>query len=164
MIPQHHNGIVIKKISGAKELIRRGMIRDVVEKELGHNICSQGIWNERTLFLWIDILSYYPDSQVHGAYMGPIWDRQDPGGLHIGPMNLAIRVGMCVCFWICHCAFHIHMYAITIFPPSFKQYLWHVHSGFVYAGLGVDRHQAELQATIACDLHRWKVLIVYWWR
>ena len=33
-----------------------------------------------------------PDSKVHGANMGPIWGRQDPGGPHIGPMNLAIRV------------------------------------------------------------------------
>ena len=23
-------------------------------------------------------------------FMGPIWDRQDPGGPHVGPMNLAI--------------------------------------------------------------------------
>ena len=22
--------------------------------------------------------------------MGPIWDRQDPGGAHVGPMNFAI--------------------------------------------------------------------------
>ena len=34
----------------------------------------------------------YPDSRVHGANMGPIWGRQDPGGPHIGPMNLAIWV------------------------------------------------------------------------
>ena len=34
----------------------------------------------------------YPDSKVHGASIGPIWDRQDPGGLHVGPMNLAILV------------------------------------------------------------------------
>ena len=25
-------------------------------------------------------------------FMGPIWGRQDPGGPHVGPMNLAIRV------------------------------------------------------------------------
>ena len=33
-----------------------------------------------------------PDSKVHGANMGPIWDRQDPGGRgpHVDPMNLAI--------------------------------------------------------------------------
>ena len=31
-----------------------------------------------------------PDSKVHGAKMGPIWGRQDPGGPHVGPMNLAI--------------------------------------------------------------------------
>ena len=31
-----------------------------------------------------------PDSKVHGANMGPVWDRQDPGGRHVGPMNFAI--------------------------------------------------------------------------
>ena len=30
------------------------------------------------------------DSKVRGANMGPIWGRQDPGGPHVGPMNLAI--------------------------------------------------------------------------
>ena len=30
------------------------------------------------------------DSKVHGANMGHIWDRQVPGGPHVGPMNLAI--------------------------------------------------------------------------
>ena len=36
-----------------------------------------------------------PDSKVHGANMGPIWGRQDPGGPHVGPMNFAIRVYLC---------------------------------------------------------------------
>ena len=30
------------------------------------------------------------DSKVHGANMGPIWDRQDPGGSHVGHMNFVI--------------------------------------------------------------------------
>ena len=30
------------------------------------------------------------DSKVHGANMGPIWGRQDPGGPHVSPMNFAI--------------------------------------------------------------------------
>ena len=34
----------------------------------------------------------YPDSEVHGATMGPIWGRQGPGGPHVGPMNVAIWV------------------------------------------------------------------------
>ena len=34
----------------------------------------------------------YPDSKVHGANMGPIWGRQDPGGPHVSPMNYAIWV------------------------------------------------------------------------
>ena len=33
-----------------------------------------------------------PDSKVHGANMGPIWGRQDPGGPHVGPMNFAVWV------------------------------------------------------------------------
>ena len=32
----------------------------------------------------------FPDSKVHGANMGPILGRQDPGGPHVGPMNFAI--------------------------------------------------------------------------
>ena len=31
-----------------------------------------------------------PDSKVHGANMGPIWGRHDPGGPHVGSMNFAI--------------------------------------------------------------------------
>ena len=31
-----------------------------------------------------------PDTKVHGANMGPIWGRQDPGGPHVGPMNLDV--------------------------------------------------------------------------
>ena len=32
----------------------------------------------------------FPDSKVYGAKMGTTWGRQDPGGLHVGPLNLAI--------------------------------------------------------------------------
>ena len=42
----------------------------------------------------------YPDSEVHGANMGPIWGQQDPGGPHVGSMNLAIWVCMCVYIYI----------------------------------------------------------------
>ena len=31
-----------------------------------------------------------PDSKVRGANMGSIWGLQDPGGPHVGPMNVAI--------------------------------------------------------------------------
>ena len=34
--------------------------------------------------------TYVYDSKVHGANMGPIWDRKDPGGPHIDPMNFAV--------------------------------------------------------------------------
>ena len=31
-----------------------------------------------------------PDRMVLGAYMGPIWGRQDTGGQYVGPMNFDI--------------------------------------------------------------------------
>ena len=34
----------------------------------------------------------FPDSKDHGANMGPTWDLSAPGGPHVGPINLAIRV------------------------------------------------------------------------
>ena len=49
----------------------------------------------------------FPDSKVHGAYMGPTWGRQDPGGVHVGPMNLAIRVYL-------KCMFPYYMMLLTI--------------------------------------------------
>ena len=36
------------------------------------------------------ITQLIPDNKVRGANMRPIWDRQDPGGSHVGPMNFAI--------------------------------------------------------------------------
>ena len=38
----------------------------------------------------LTIAASIPDSKVHGANMGPIWGRQDPGVPHVGPMNLTI--------------------------------------------------------------------------
>ena len=51
--------------------------------------------NTRAHSLWWDMetkIGIYPDNKVYGANMGPIWGRQDPGGSHIGPMDLAIWV------------------------------------------------------------------------
>ena len=40
-----------------------------------------------------------PDSKVHGANMVPTWVLSAPDGPHVGPMNLAIRVGQCHGCW-----------------------------------------------------------------
>ena len=36
---------------------------------------------------WSNLAS---DNKAHGANIGLIWGRQDPGGPHVGPMNFAI--------------------------------------------------------------------------
>ena len=53
---------------------------------------------DRRVMRWVNlvcltVLMLYhniPDNKVHGANIGPIWGRKDPGGPHVGPMNLAI--------------------------------------------------------------------------
>ena len=39
------------------------------------------------------MLHHFPDSNVHGANMGPTWVLSAPAGPHVGPMNIAIRDG-----------------------------------------------------------------------
>ena len=43
--------------------------------------------------IWRNYLSY-PDSKIHGANMGPTCVLLAPGGPHVGPFNLAIRVAL----------------------------------------------------------------------
>ena len=55
--------------------------------------CTNTYINEtKTLYHPYELKEQYPDSKVHGANMGSIWGRQDPGGSHVGPMNFAFRV------------------------------------------------------------------------
>ena len=48
---------------------------------------TQTFWNNTYII-------NYPDNKVHGANMGPTWVLSAPDGPHVGPMNLAIRVGI----------------------------------------------------------------------
>ena len=63
-------------------------LKEVVSIEVCfHNIVNWPGWNVQYFAL------VYSDSKVHRANMAPIWDRQDPGGPHVGPMNCAIWEG-----------------------------------------------------------------------
>ena len=46
--------------------------------------------NLMTRTLKMSLAGTVPDSEVHGANMGPTWGRQDQGGPHVGHMNLVI--------------------------------------------------------------------------
>ena len=66
---------------------------------------NQPLWRNH---LAVDLLTTFntlrprqnPDNKVHVANVGPTWGRQDPGGPHVGPVNLAI--------WECRQRFQIH--------------------------------------------------------
>ena len=59
-------------------------------RQLYHNVCHD--WTETAFAISVLRIcrSNIPHTKVHGANMGPIWGRQDPGGPHVGPMNFAI--------------------------------------------------------------------------
>ena len=59
---------------------------------VGVGVMQDAIWmHECPLISSLCIINdHLPDSKVHGAKMGAIWGRQDPGGPHVGPMNFAI--------------------------------------------------------------------------
>ena len=112
-----------------------------------HSFRSCSVWNNnktqqiaKGLHVSMDI---FPDSQVHGANMGPIWGRQDPGGPHVGPMNIAIWDCM---YWFpkspvipcgptcilcghennCSCQIDNHSLLLAIQTGLLYTYLWNV--------------------------------------
>ena len=57
------------------------------------------ITNQNWYDVWTKNIKSHQDNKVHGANMGSTWGRQDPGGPHVGPMNLAIRAGNPTYLW-----------------------------------------------------------------
>ena len=49
-------------------------------------VCYNNQLNEPCIKFLISsrYMCHNPNSKVHGANMGPIWGRQDPGGPHVG--------------------------------------------------------------------------------
>ena len=59
---------------------------------------------------------YYPDIKVQGAIMVLFWGRQDPDGPHVGPMNLATRVGRQHVFFVCLKLARLHSFHFVLSP------------------------------------------------
>ena len=89
------------------------------------------------------VLLVYPDSKIHGANMGPIWGRQDPGGPHVDPMNLAIWVAVkvvrlmshvCSRIKVCHAKFYIMLiqYALWLCEIGLAWYINDIDDGATY--------------------------------
>ena len=62
---------------------------------------NEHFWIGRTWHNWkymtgmITIPPSFPKSKVHGANIGPTWVLSPPGGPHVGPINLAVKVTRC---------------------------------------------------------------------
>ena len=58
----------------------------------------QSSWLWTIIYNWQNRYHHtFPDSKVYVANIGPTWGGQDPGGPHVGPMNLAIWVDTQIC-------------------------------------------------------------------
>ena len=81
------------------------------------------------------------DSKVHGANMGPIWGRQNSGGLHVGPMDFVI--------WAYLQLFRNDMNGISWQPLSFIQHylIWSRASWTLEAYMSFH-HQLLSQPTV----------------
>ena len=50
-------------------------------------------WSDKEDVIWMRLRPFgSPDNKVCVAHMGPTWVLSAPGGPHVGPMNLTIRV------------------------------------------------------------------------
>ena len=72
---------------------------------------------------WGHSVIVYPDINFHVAHMGLTWVLSAPGGPHIGPMNLAIRVMLCLTHICNHEAYGIN---IMLHKQSKCKRLWTV--------------------------------------
>ena len=72
------------------------------------------LWQKFKWILTLIAMSMDPDSNVHGANMGPISGRQDPGGPHVGPLNFAIWVPLPInrCSRLSAHHSHIHWFCL----------------------------------------------------
>ena len=62
-----------------------------------------------------------PGSKVHGANLGLIWGRQDPGGPHVGPMNFAIWGDLSFCQFRCHwCYRQLSLWQLVVLLATTK--------------------------------------------
>ena len=87
-----------------------------------------------------------PDSKVHGANMGPTWDRQDPGGPDVGPMKIAI--------W----AFVESTLAIR---TGNKTYFYNMTMPLTYSGFANNSPFAP-QDKFTHDGCQWNQIFLYW--
>ena len=87
-----------------------------------------------------------PDSKVHGANMGPIWDLSAPDGPHVGPMDLAIRGWSCV--WVkMTCSVPIKRKpSVVVMGVMATKQLFHLLQGWPHKG-------TSAMLVIGCDSH-----------
>ena len=94
-----------------------------------------------------------PNNKVHRADMGLIWGQQDPGGPHVGPMNLAIWVYFHSVSASCDMVFLTHFGVVTPYADINQHWFkyWLVPNG-----------TKPLLGPMSTE-HQWGPVTVIWW-
>ena len=101
-----------------------------------------------------------PDSKVHGANMGPIWGRQDPGGPHVGPMNFVIwDSGVHIPAVICWCPFIVYLLEINV--SHITGYLWGESTSNQWFTLRKDQWNIYLFLAWRSCWKNWKLPMIW---
>ena len=98
-----------------------------------------------------------PDSKVHGANMGAIWGRQDPGGPHVGPMNIAIWGGRYECQGGIFQLPLIHYNDVIMSIVASQITGVSIVCSTVVSGADQRKHQSSTSLAFMWGIHRWPV-------
>ena len=70
----------------------------------------------------MDHFKNVPDNKIHAANMGPTWVLSDPGGPHVGPVNLGIRGAMMSGWWCGFVATYALKMSMAFWQGKYKTY------------------------------------------
>ena len=109
---------------------------------------------EPTMTPFTDVYMHsLPESKVHGANMGPIWGRQDPGGLHLGSMNFAIWAGLKVLYTL----IATHYSDAIVSAMTLQVISVSILCSTVYSGADQRKHQSSASLAFVRGINRWPV-------
>ena len=118
-IPEYYSTIVKKKLKVHYLLLLASPSNIVGTVQMGCGLVVSIMFMSCQIFTnmwpWLALLTHSDranstigwkislDSKVHRANMGPTWGRQDPGGPHVGPMNLAVWFHIMDTWYLARC-------------------------------------------------------------
>ena len=134
------------RCSGTIALIKNRTIHQHLSQICPTLVLPRGPWGNISIAIWRGCEP--PDSKVHGANMGPIWGRQDPGGPHVGPMNFYQLGQSLLCFCFLNLCLHWRSRNIVVSLLLFRPLLR-------YCNIATDSHNVGNRVQLWFSFKQW---------